>query len=413
MSTNIAATCAAVDASLLTETGRILPGLVLRKAIAMEPIIALFNKSKGEWTDEIGTTVQVATSERMLTAVSEETWENTADASDACLPPVEKVHGGETLRPVSLAHKAVETDDYCIETIRSTNQYQTFLANRSRNLAEITARVLTGRYTKGYRDNAAHHITSLTSGPYDAGTSPYDITPVPNAPVSQGLLDDIRTAMLTEAGDEPFMSDSANGAPVLPLLIGDQLSRQLIRSDESLRQDIRYAYEGQGEGSPLVQAMNTLMAGRRAYGGWSHFILRYPPRYNVESGTLTRVEPFLPETAATKGVKRPINPAYAIAEFEEIIPYTEDAMKVLEMQRITNAAPGWTFNAVDMTGTFRWVNEWHRDCNPDKTKGFFRAVFKNAIMPMHVELGYTVLVQRCANPYAAACKSPYYGYSGT
>lgn len=407
MATEIATECAVVDASLLVETGRIIPGMVLRKAVAMEPIIALFNKTKGTWTDGIGTTVQVATSERMLTAVSEETWQEVTAAEDACLPPVEKVKGGETLRPVSLAHKAVETDDYCIEGIRSTNQYQTFLANRTRNLAEITARVLTGRYTKAYRDNAGHHITALLSGPFDNTGAGYDITPPPNAPISVGLLDDVRSEMLTEAGDEPFMSDSANGAPVLPLLIGDELSRQLIRSDESLRQDIRFAYEGEGANSPLVQAMNTLMAGRRAYAGWSHFILRYPPRYNAPGGVLTRVEPFLPETAATKGVKRPINPLYKTAAYEEVIPYSENAMKMLEMQRITNAAPGWTFNAVDMTGVFRWVNEYHRDCNPDKNKGFFRAVFKNAAMPLHPELGYTILVQRCLNSYGSACNAPH------
>lgn len=407
MATSIATTCATVDDSLLVETGRILPGLVLRKSVAMEPIIALFNKTKGEWVDEIGTTVQVATSERMLTATSEETWENVTDAADKCLPPVEKVHGGETLRPVSLAHKAVETDDYCIENIRSKNQYTTFLANRSRNLAEITARVLTGRYTKGYRDNAGHHLTALTSGPYDNTGAGYDITPAPNAPISVGLLDDVRSAMLTEAGDEPFMSDSANGAPVLPLLIGDELSRQLIRSDDGLRQDIRFAYEGQGANSPLVQAMNTLMAGRRAYAGWAHFILRYPPRYNIINGTLTRVEPFLPEEAATAGSKRVINPGYKTAAYEEVFPYSEEALKVLEMQKITNAAPGWTFHAVDTTGTFRWINEYHRDCNPDRNKGYFRAVFKNAIMPLHPELGYTILVQRCLGSYGAACDAPH------
>lgn len=407
MATSIATTCSTVDDSLLTETGRIIPGMVLRKAIAMEPIVALFNKTKGEWQDEIGATVQVATSERMLTANSEETWDAVASSADKCLPPVEKVHGGETLRPVSLAHKAVETDDYCIENIRSKNQYTAFLANRTRNLAEITARVLTGRYTKGYRDNAGHKITSLNSGGYDAGANDYDITPAPNASLSVGLLDDIRNAMLTEAGDEAFMSDSANGAPVLPLLIGDQLSRQLIRSDDSLRQDIRFAYEGQGANSPLMLAMTAMMAGRRAYAGWAHFILRYPPRYNIINGTLTRVEPFLPEEAATAGSKRVTNPGYQTAAYEEVIPYSEEAMKVLEMQRITNAAPGWTFNAVDMTGVFRWVNEWHRDCNPDKNKGFFRAVFKNAIMPLHPELGYCILVQRCIGVYASACNAPH------
>lgn len=407
MATAIQTNCQIVDDSLLTETGRIIPGIVLRKAIAMEPIVALFNKTKGTWEDEIGATVQVATSERMLTANSEEAWDAVASSADKCLPPVEKVHGGETLRPVSLAHKAVETDDYCIENIRSKNQYTKFVANRTRNLAEITARVLTGRYTKGYRDNAGHHITSLNSGPFDAGTAGYDITPAPNASLSVGLLDDIRNQMLTEAGDEAFMSDSANGAPVLPLLIGDQASRQLIRSDDSLRQDIRFAYEGTGANSPLMLAMNSMMAGRRAYAGWAHFILRYPPRYDIVSGTLTRREPFLPEEAATAGVKRVTDPTYLTAAYEEAIPYSEEAMKVLEMQRITNAAPGWTFDAVDMTGVFRWVNEWHRDCNPDKNKGFFRAVFKNAIMPLHPELGYTILFQRCLNSYSAACSAPH------
>lgn len=408
MPTAISATCATVDASLLIEDGRIMPGLVLRKAVAMEPIIAVVNKTKGEWTDEIGKTVQVATSERMLPAVSESVWGKSSDAADECLPTVEKVHSGETLRPVSMYATAVETDDYCIENIRDSNQYLLFLNNRAKNLAEITSWVLTGRYISAYRSIASHHLTVTTSGIVDNSTA-YDVTTPPNTGPTQALLDDIRNDMLTEAGDEAFMSDSANGAPVLPLFIGDQMSRQLIRDNPELRQDVRFAYEGAGEGSPLIAVMNNIMAGRRAYGGWSHFILRYPPRYNIVGGVLTRVEPFLAETAATKGVKRLINPGYKTAAFEEIIPYSENAMKILERGKITNPAPGMSFNAVDMTGVFRWVNEWHRDCNPDKTKGFYRAVFKNAAMPLHPELGYTILVQRCApnlvsNP---SCTSPY------
>lgn len=408
MATSIATTCAAVDSSLLLETGRIIPGLVLRKAIAMEPIIALVNKTKGKWTDEIGTTVQVPTSERMLPAVSESDWTDVASSDDQCLPPVETVKSGETLRPVSLQHKAIETQDYCIETIRSTNQYEKFLANRTKNLAEITAWVLTNRYINRYRATSSHNITALQSGGYDSATDGvYDITTPPNATITQGLLDDIRTDMLREAGNEAFMSDSGNGAPVLPLLIGDELSRQLIRDNPDLRQDVRYAYEGMGEKSPLIMAMNGIMAGRRAYGGWTHFILRYPPRWNNVGGTLTRVEPFLPESGATKGVKRLVNPSYKYAAFEEVIPFSEEVMQILEMQSITNAAPGWNFAPHDMTGTFRWVNEWHRDCNPDKTKGFWRAVYKNAAMPLHPEIGYTILVQRCQPAFGGGCELPH------
>lgn len=378
--------------------------MVLRKAVALEPIIALVNKTKGTWTDSLGKTLNVATSERMLPATSEEDWETASEADDECLPPVEKVAGGETLRPVSMQHKAVETNDYCIENIRDSNQFSEFLKNRSRNLAEITAWVLTGRYISEYRRLSGHHITALQSGAVDDDTE-YDVTTPPNAPLSQGLLDDIRTDMIREAGDEPFMTDSSNGAPVLPLLIGDEMSRQLIRNNEDLRQDVRYAYMGSGANSPLLQAMNNLMAGRRAYGGWTHFILRYPPRYNISGGNLVRVEPFLPETNATRGKKRPVNSQYKNAQFEEVIPYSEDVMKILERGRITNPAPGWNFAPVDMTGTFRWVNEYHRDCNPDRTKGFWRAVFKNAAMPLHPELGYTILVQRCNN--AASVESCY------
>lgn len=414
MSTAIAQTCAIVDDSLLFETGRTIPGMVLRKAVAMEPIIALVNKTKGTWEDGLSTTVQVATSERMLPAVSESVWPNVADAADQCLPPVEKVHSGETLRPVSMQHYAVETDDFCIEHIRDSNQFAAFLGNRTKNLAEITAWVLTNRYIQALRSNAEHHLVARTDHPVDGNTATagwlgYNLNNAPNSSLTQGLLDDIRTDMLREAGDEAFMSDSANGAPVLPLLIGDELSRQLIRGNDGLRQDVRFAYEGQGEKSPLIMAMNNIMAGRRAWGGWSHFILRYPPRYNIGGhGELVRVEPFLAETAATKGVKRPVNPAYKVAQFEEVFPFSEDVMKILERGKITNAAPGWTFNAVDMTGVFRWVNEYHRDCNPDKTKGFFRAVFKNAAMPLHPGQGYSILVQRCANDdLGAACELPY------
>lgn len=403
MATDISTTCAAVDDTLLSEDGRIsIAHGVLVKSVRQEPIIGIVGKSKGQWQDGLGNEYNIPTFERMLPAASESDWEAVSEAEDECLPPVEKITSGETLRAVSLSHKAIETADFCIEKVRTKTEFNTFLDKITSALAGVTSWVLTGRYLQGYRSIADHHMVMTLDGPVDADEADnlgYDISTAPNASLSQGVLDDIRTDMLREIGDDDvFMRDSANESTVLPLFIGDELSRNLIKDNDDIRQDVRFAYQGQGEKSPLMDALMNIMPNqRKAYGGWTHFILRYPPRYNIVQGVLTRVEPFLGETAATKGKKRPTNPAYKTARYEEVFPWHPGVMKVLEMQKLTSAGGRFNFSAVDTTGTFRWINEYHRDCNPDRNKGYFRSVFKNAIAPQFPELGYTLLVERCSS----------------
>ena len=55
----------------------------------------------------------------------------------------------------------------------------------------------------------------------------------------------------------------------------------------------------------------------------------------------------------------------------------------------------WTFDPLNSMGQWKVKNIIERDCNPDGTKIFWRAVFKDAAEPINPEVGYTILHARC------------------
>lgn len=394
MATSIPSTCAVVDQQLIVETGRITPP-VFQRAVAQRPWVGLMAKNRGSWQNGVGTTVSVATFERAFPASSSATWTDigASDGADAnaCLPPVEKINFGTTTRSYTPQHDAKETDDFCIRDIQSANQFTDFLKKITRVLGNVMAWNWANRYVNEYRRLSGHHLTlSNVAGVQDHASS-YNTTNLPTAHLSQGVLDDAYLDIMREGGEEPFAFDSATGAPVFTLVTSAETSRKIIRDNADLRQDIRFAWQGEKN---LMPTLLSLGVGRKSYGGYVHMIDPFPPRYTFYGGAYHQVEPFI-ESSTTKGNKWELNPAYKNAPFEESFIWHQETYRSLAVNNLTNPAPGFSFNPVNYMGDFRWVNEYHRTCNPDRTIGFFRAVFADASQPGHPQLGYAIIHARC------------------
>lgn len=410
MATPVPDTCSAVNNILIQETGRI-NGEINKRIVRRNPIIGLIPKK--EFPTGMGYTISNLTFERALPASSEDTWTPVAPSDDnsninSCLPPVEDIGFGETLRTFFLTQKAFETPDFCIQDIQVSYQFERQVERMIEILTKVTEWEIGNHYLNKYVQICQHKLTVSSTGVVDNGSASFDTTVLPNGRLTQGVLEDIYMYLFREGTDESAIG-RVDGGDVYLLCTSAETSRDIVRSNPDIRQDIRYAFQGYGESNTLIQALGEA----RSYGGFKHLQIPYPPHYAFDGTKYVRVEPFV-KVQTTKGFKWDLNPLYLAAPYELSYVFVSNVMYIDVFNQVSNVA-GMTFNPnLDYLGRFTWVNEWHRQCNPDRTIGFFRAVMKDAAEPIHPELGWAILHANCGVDLALQdCYSPPATFSST
>lgn len=393
--TSIPANCTAVTNQLLTETGR-LGGRMFPRIALKRPIVRLQSKTRGAWDKGAGYTLGAVTFERSLPPLTGDPWAAIAasdgDTANACRPPTDLITTGQTTRTYTPKHYALNSPDYCIRDIQSGFAYQEFLNHVTRSQEMVTEWVWARRYTQDYVDIAEHNLTlNKTSGIQDSGGSGYNTSNLPTSALTQGVLDTIYMDLVREGGASMSGVDETTGGPVFSLIVSPETSRGIINSDPEMRTDLRYAYMGKGEMTPLVPGMQTK---RRTFGGFVHEVEHFPRRFIFQSGAYVEVPAYI-ASSTTKGTKYEINPAYLTAPFEETIVWHEDNYQSLAVNTVGNPAPGWNFTPHDWLGSFDVRNIIDRTCNPDGTIIFFRALFADAAKPVNPKVGWSILHARC------------------
>lgn len=391
MPTPIPSTCAAVNNILVQETGRI-NGEINKRVVRRNPIIGLMPKK--EFPTGMGYTISNLTWERALPASSEDTWTPVQPSDDtnsinACLPPVEKITFGQTLRTFFLTHKAFETPDFCIQDIQVSYQFERQIERMVEVLAKVTEWEIGNHYQNKYIQICGHKLTVSTTGVVDNGSAAFDTAVLPNGRLTQGVLEDIYMTLFREGTDESAVG-RVDGGDVYLLVTSAETSRDIVRSNPDIRQDIRFAFQGYGDNNILVQALGEA----RSYGGFKHLQNPYPPRYAFDGTKYVRIEPFV-QVATSKGFAWNLNNLYKTAPYELSYVFIPNVCYIDVFNQVSNVS-GMSFNPnLDYLGRFMWVNEWHRTCNPDRTIGYFRGIMKDAAEPIHPELGYAIMHARC------------------
>lgn len=391
MPTPIPDTCAVVNNILTQETGRI-NGEINKRVVRRNPIIGLVPKK--EFPTGMGYVISNLTWERALPASSEDTWtpvapSDDANSTNACLPPVENITFGQTLRTFYLTHKAFETPDFCIVDIQVSYQFDRQVERMVEVLAKVSEWEIGNHYTNRYVQICGHKLTVSTAGVVDNGSGTFDTGTLPDGRLTQGVLEEIYMTLFREGTDESAIG-RVDGGDIYLLVTSAETSRDIVRANPDIRQDIRFAFQGYGENTTLIQALGEA----RSYGGFKHLQNPYPPRYGFDGTEYVRIEPFV-QVQTTKGMAWDLNPLYLNAPYEMSYIFIPNVMYIDVFNQVANVN-GMSFNPnLDYLGRFMWVNEWHRTCNPDRTIGYFRCVMRDAAEPIHPELGYAILHASC------------------
>lgn len=215
----------------------------------------------------------------------------------------------------------------------------------------------------------------------------------PDSELTMDILDTVaghmnENGVYADLDDNGIVSLGPEG-PLYTLVIGQEMSNRLYRTDSARRIDVREA-----EPSELLKRVGA----SRITGNFRHAVTVIPPRYNFVDGSFVSVPTFV-QVATSKGYKNQINPAWRGAAFEAAIvltPYVFEAQIVPDLANFGNAA---SFNPTSHLGKWEFIVGAHRiglDCDdPYEKWGTHFCEFEYAPKPRLTEKGGVILFRRC------------------
>lgn len=386
-------TCNDIKNAFFALSGQVSPRLY-NKVAPLDPWIS--QVPKGEWPMGLGLVINNMMLERTVTDSETGTeWVNatlsgsgdTATQNNNCLPTPEVLKFGQTLRPMQIARRNIQTEDFCINDLSTDFQIEKVLANVMDILAFVTEWVWSNRFQNEYYNQADHKITETSSG-FDINATTHDATIPPTSRLLNGTLEQVYIRLIQDGAylDEGAIGRGMNDQPIFQLFTDATSSRDLIRQDPELRMDFRYA-----DPDRLINPLGTPYS----YNGYKHVWLKYPPRYEIVGGAYVRVYPFTAPTATTKGWKREVNAAYLYATYQTSFIFIPKVFTCLYERPKTNPGGGVKFNYASHMGefTFRVIED--KACNPRGELGFFDALYASASEPGNTYLGWAIMHLNC------------------
>ncbi len=385
------ASCTAINTAIIRETGRISQEIYDR-IVPSSPWIAM--TPRDDWPDQMGLVQTNMLFERMLPADDAEVWADVAVSdgnTNNCLPPTEIIKWGQTLRTWRLQKIAKETEEFCIEDLRSAFQLAKVLGNFTNGLRTVTRWVWENRNRNEWIALAGHKVTELGQANFNIDATTFDATTPPTSRLTWGTLERVYANLAREGVFG--VGFNGRGAPVMALLTDENTERDLIRQDPDLRSDFRYSFMGTGTDNPLL---SPFFATGYSYNGFKVMADLFPQRFEIVNNAYVRVQPYKTAAATTSGYKRDLNPAYVNATYQVSVVHVPEVYTQRIPAPISSPGGDFRFEPVNYMGDFRWVMDAPGSkCNPDGTIGRFRAVFASASEPVHPEYGYAIMHKNC------------------
>ena len=193
-----------------------------------------------------------------------------------------------------------------------------------------------------------------------------------------------------------------DGMPLYGLVVHPWDFDQMIREDDDLREDFRFA-----KPNVLIENYGTT----KAWRGFSIINDMLAPRFKVKTVaantvTLERVLPYQ-EEATTVGNKTVVDPDYVNAEYAMGVIFLKNVYETLIPPSGPAAPGGGTSFGVQpsLNGEFRWLNILDRCENPLGEKGYYFARFQGFSRPMeHSKDAIAFLYKRCPQTRPRLCE---------
>lgn len=397
--------CPGITDYLTRETGRFMPGEIYGRMFGRSVLPSLIRRDT--YPVGLSETINTLTYERNAPDDADPEWNpvQVVDGQEggACLPPSDVIELGSTTRNFALKRRALWGPYFCAEEFRSVfelrvqlDQISDVITQRVQiewELHDINEYFRTVQHKVVVNDCTSPSTTSTGAATYPAAC--------PSMTMGVGLLDQWRIRLVRDgAADSALLRQ--NGSPVLTVYASEETIGNLIRQNADVREDIRWADSGKGDGARLLQGFGV----NHTYAGFAYVTNMFPRRFTCADGVYTQIAPFI-RSAASKGFKYDVNPAWETAPYEETVIFDPTVMTQLVPAPIVAPAPNFRFDPVSYVGDIKISNILDKDCNPDGTIIRHRIIMAAATAPKYPWRGVAFVHLRCPPPCnnAVSCAS--------
>lgn len=380
------------------------------------PLSVFYNLiPRDEYKQGVGLTRSVFTIGRSLPTTNTPEFERIALAdgetyTGACGTTYNEVPVGFYKRDYSPEKFGWKGETICSDDLIFSWQVQSFIPAYINAMGKNTMWTIDNRY-KAIYDHFVPKAVAGTTFSFDSGGTGLpgqapDLSGLTctNCELTQSMLDAtaaelIHEGAMLEPGSDGWI-DYGNEGPLFTLDIGMEMSHQIFKNDSNRRTDLREAWVGSRDDSPLLRR---LWAARQL-GNFKHLVNAFPTRYDCANGTYTEINTWIVDTSATKGSPVKLNPQWVTAPWEAVrvlSPYVFTS----EIVRPVNAAGGLNWPAKSYMGD--WIfkvggnNIGDAHClDPFEKLGKHFAEFAHAPRPVKPLYGRLILFRRCIDPFA-------------
>jgi hypothetical protein len=409
MSAQTATTCESINDNFQRETGRIALG-TYRLGLYKDPFLRFVTQSA--FPDNMGAIVTNTIAQRTVAVGSG--WEDVgvtgvSGETNSCLAPVKTVGYAFDQKTFKLRHQAIESNWICLEDVRTS----AFPIDDVNNYIKILADNVNKEWIERYDNDYLAFSTKVSVEPgLSESTSTSGFTsalPAPTSVLTLGVLREIYDRLYQDNAGDDGDAVTDDGSPVFNVFAERATIENLIKLNDDVRQDIRWS----DRVNDLLGANGSSLLPRKSYGGYVFHSRPFPKRFNDDgAGGFTEVAPYVSAGASVNGQnKYIINPAYKAAKYTSTVIFHPKAMEWLVPN--PNLKVGkLTYDAQNYRGDFRWINEYDKNCNPDKNSGYWRAKMACAVKQIFPQWGYYLIHLRCnlASDLVACPASSGYGY---
>jgi len=314
-----------------------------------------------------------------------------------CVPTPTIVSPARTQISYSATQTTVYSEDICFRDLAAAydarDQLKTDRDNFVANIKDLWDIQDKEQFTywAGHKIVFNGSLTETTNGTTMPAT-------VATSTINQGLLDALYNRATQDGAGSEASYAKRQGAPILPLILSQEAHRTIIKGDDSIRNDFRWADSGKSDGAVLLQSWGI----DREYGGYHHIIDQRMPRWDFVNGAWVN-RPFYANVATTIGNEADVNPDYLAAQFEDLYLFNPDVMTRQVPKPATSFGSGSSAKAISFNGEVVWLNIPNKTDNPFSDIGFFAARLYAAYKPRKVQYGYVVRFLRCPNVSGTVC----------
>ncbi len=331
-------------------------------------------------------------------------WQDIAQengTSNNCVPPPNTVNPASTLISWNAQMRLIQSNSICFEDLRRAYDPREQLSALQDNFADVIQNVWEDHDNLKWFYYSGHKMIANASLTENVNSPVMPLTP-PTTRAIQGILDILYERIANDGGYEENWPKQDSG-PLIPAIMSMQQNRNILKEDDSIRNDIRYADMGEGSASWLFQNWGMT----RSYGGYVHKVNLLQPRYDWINGAWVQRDYYV-STATTIGQQDDVNPAYQNAAYEDVYLYHPLVVKRNMPKPMSSYGSKTSFNPVKWNGDVMWINIPNNDpasaaYNPLQNIGNYLAALQAGYQPIKQQYGYSLRVQRCAKFTSSAC----------